>query len=263
VALDRRSRTKALLSGAATVAVLAVVLIALGLMGPLRSKPAVQPSVLPGVSQSAQSDAFYQQAVVAQASGDLTRTAELAQQAVNADPNNAPAKKLLEETKAKISETATPQTPSNTTTRTANPDTAFLTRYSDLRALLATSVAGFQFDPSVQFKRDLTVSGSPVPSDAKITQVAWSVHDMGTVAAAKAFVTNTSKKLFAKDAATVTIRGRTAYFGTDGTRFATISYARGRYAFEVLVTVKSVKPSSVKATTLQAANAFRESPAHQ
>ena len=45
-----------------------------------------------------------------------------------------------------------------------------------------------------------------------------------------------SKKSFDKDGTSVSIDGAPGYFGTDGTRYATCVYVRGRYAFEVLVT---------------------------
>ena len=40
----------------------------------------------------------------------------------------------------------------------------------------------------------------------------------------------------------MSIDGAPGYFGTDGTRYATYVYVRGRYAFEVLVTGNGRNP---------------------
>lgn len=255
------SRTKALWSGAITVAVLAVALIVLGLFGPLRGK--TPSSQIPAASNSpaATSQSLYQQALQAQASGDLTRTAELAQSALDADPNNTEAKALLETAaKAVASSATTPPLNSSTSTSAADPDKEFRTEYADLASLLPTRQPGFSFDYPVQLGRDITMSGNRVPSVKTITQIAWSVHDLKSATAARSFVTRTSKVLFPKNASLVTIHGTKAYFGTDGTRFATIAFARGRYAFEVLVTVSGAAPKTTKVVASEAANAFPESP---
>lgn len=265
MAADRTSRNKALWSGAATVAVLAVVLIVFGLFGPLRSKqPATQtPAGL--TSPATSSQALYTQALQAQASGDLTRTVQLAQAAVDADPNNAEAKALLVTARnaaPKPTSTSTPAKPSTPTSTVpaVDRDAAFRKKFENLAALMPTATVGFSFDTPLQFKRDITMSGNKVPAGKTVTQMAWAVHDLKTAAAAKSFVSKTSKKLFPKDAGSITIHGTKAYFGTDGTRFATVSFARGRYAFEVLITVDGVDPKTVKALATAAGTAFPESP---
>jgi hypothetical protein len=265
VKADRASRTKALWSGAATVAVLALVLIGLGLLGPLRGKQPSSQNPITLSTQTATSQGLYQQAVQAQASGDLTRAAQLAQAALEADPNNSEAKVLLravKNTNAGSTTTSTTPTSSSATTPAADPDAVFRKKYENLMSLLPTGTPGFAFDPAMQFGPDITMSGNRVPGVRGTTQIAWAVHDMKTSAAAKSFVTKTSKKLFQKDAGSVTVHGVKRYFGTDGTRFATVSFARGRYAFEVLITVNGIDPKTVKAVASEAANAFPESP-HQ
>ncbi len=127
--------------------------------------------------------------------------------------------------------------------------------------MLPTAQAGITLDYPAQFGRDITISGNVVPPSKSISQVSWAVHDLKTTAGAKSFVTKTSKKSFPKNPGTVTVHGTKGYFGTDGTRFATVSFARGRYAFEVLVTVNGVAPKTIKAAAIKAANAFPESPA--
>jgi hypothetical protein len=68
-----------------------------------------------------------------------------------------------------------------------------------------------------------------------------------------------SKGSFPKDGAVVNVRGTTGYFGTDGMRFASVAFRRGRYVFEVIVT-SSGPPAGVKALAEQAAAAFPASP---
>ncbi len=120
MAADRASRTKALWSGAATVVVLAVVLIALGLFGPFGSKkPSTQSPVVTSPPVTA-SQTLYQQALQAQSSGDMTRTAELAQAALDADPSNADAKALLAAVKRPVP-IATITTPGGSGTSDSGP----------------------------------------------------------------------------------------------------------------------------------------------
>ena len=255
---SRASRSKALLSGAVTVALLALVLIGLGLFGPWRDRSPSQKSSQ--VGQTVSGATLYQQALDAESSGDLTRTAVLAQSAVDADPSNADAKALLLRVNTARSSGSTPTTTSPAGSRPAtnavDPNAAFLKKYKNLASLLPTRQAGYAFDYPAQVGRDISVSGNVLPSKKGLSQIAWSVHDLGKVAAATAFRGKVSERLFSKNSASTSIHGASAYFGTDGTRFATVSFARGRYAFEVIVTVEGVPPKSFKTIALDAAKAF-------
>jgi len=265
VAADRASRTKALWSGAATVAVLAVVLIVLGLFGPLRSRPASTPAPTGEASTTVTGQTLYNQALEAQASGETTRAAELAQAALVADPSNAAAQGLLDSLNASSgpgagTEPSEPSAPSTGTAPGSVSDAAFLKKYDDLASLMPTRPIGFSFDRPVQLGSDMTVSGAVVPREPGITKVTWTVHDMKSPSGAASFVTKTSKQLFSKNVASVTIHGVRAHFGTDGTRFATVAFVRGRYAFEVLVSVEGMSPKAAKAIATKAATAFPATP---
>ncbi len=262
--MDRTSRTKALWSGAATVAVLAVVLIVFGLVGPLRSKQPAGEAPLAVEQPATTSQMLYQQAVQAEASGETTKAAELAQAALAADPGNAAARTLLD----KIAQGPTDPAPnpdepdaSIDETPAVDPDAAFRKKYENLAALLPTNAAGFSYDIPLQFGPDITMSGNQVPASKTITLISWAAHDLKTAAAAKSFITKTSKQSFPEDGASVTVNGKKAYFGTDGTRFATVAFARGRYAFEVLVTVSGADPVTAKAIASEAARVFPATPA--
>ncbi len=267
------SRRKALWSGAATVAVLAVVLIGFGMFGPLsKSGKEAGSSSLTSPAQTSQT--LYQQALAAQRSGDLTRTAALAQAAVNADPTNSAAKALVA---LVAQQTASPTAPSNggagsgsgatpqTTpaSRTASSgvtvDPAFFKPIRNLSSVLPTAFPEFDLGQVVKIGADASVAG-PAAHGGVIKNISWSVHDRKTPAGAKSFVSKTSKVLFSRNAATVTLRGLSAYFGTDGTKFATISFVRGRFAFEVLATVQGAAPASAKSELVKAANAFPATP---
>ncbi len=82
------------------------------------------------------------------------------------------------------------------------------------------------------------------------------MHYRASKADAQAFVEQTSKSLYPKNGKTVSIDGASAYFGTDGTRFATIVYVRGRYVFEVVLTTLDGKPSALNNEAGNAAKAF-------
>ena len=104
---------------------------------------------------------------------------------------------------------------------------------------------------------DVTRSGAPRGLTDPVRTISWAVHDRKTAAAAKRFITATSKRAFSHNAATVVIANHSGYFGTDGTQFATVSFVRGRYVFEVLASARDVRPIKIKAAVLQAATKFR------
>ena len=56
----------------------------------------------------------------------------------------------------------------------------------------------------------------------------------------------------------MSIDGAPGYFGTDGTRYATCVYVRGRYAFEVLVTGNGKDPKELRTLAQEAAKAFQD-----
>jgi hypothetical protein len=107
----------------------------------------------------------------------------------------------------------------------------------------------------VPTQRDVTVQATPqFASSASL--ILWSVRDAKTPSAALKIIKKTSKSLFPHNSASVTVGGTAAYFGTDGTQFATVAFARGRYWFEVLVTANKTAPKNVRDVALRAAQAF-------
>jgi hypothetical protein len=106
--------------------------------------------------------------------------------------------------------------------------------------------------PDAQVPADPTRDG---PSTV-VRRALFSVHDRETPADAQAFVNNVTKTAFPENAAQVQVNGVDAYFGTDGARFATISYSRGRFVFEVIITAEDGAPGALVDVVIDAASAF-------
>ena len=128
-------------------------------------------------------------------------------------------------------------------------DAVLLAPVSDLASLLPQVVSGWVRGSPLAEGSDATVSFSPT-SAGQISRALYSVHDRGSVEGARAFIENTSKIAYARDGADVRIGRETGYFGTDGTRLATAAFARGRFAFEVVVTVPDGGLASARDATV-------------
>jgi len=137
-------------------------------------------------------------------------------------------------------------------------DSVLLAPVNDLSALLPQVIAGWERGSPVASDTNATVSFSPVNQSA-LARALFSVNDMGSVDAARAFIEDTSKVAYATDAATVRIGREQGYFGTDGSRLATAVFSRGRYVFEVVVTVSEGTPSAAREATVSLAGEFQAS----
>lgn len=137
-------------------------------------------------------------------------------------------------------------------------DEEYLKALGDLRVLLPSAVEGYEFGApeGVTPVTVMPVDATPSGPYRRLSRAVVSVHDRGTASAASAFVSGVSKTAYPDDAASVTVGSRTAYFGTDGQHLATVSFARGRYAFEVIVTASNEAPEDVRDIALQLAAAF-------
>ncbi len=132
-------------------------------------------------------------------------------------------------------------------------------RQVDIARLLPVMASGFKLDIPIVSGPEAEVIGEP---SMRGVRVLWAVHDRGTSAKAKAFISGTSKDLYGKDSGTASIDGATAYLGTDGSRYATAVYARGRYVFEVIVSLNqpSATVKDVLPIAKDAAAAFPDTP---
>ncbi len=195
------------------------------------------------------------------ASGDMSAAVELFDEALKLDPANTEARQALASATASV-DTAPDRRPDASA---AEPDDAvrpsdpvFSTEIEDITLLLPASVSGFVLGSVSKGEQDVTVAGSPASSDIRASRALWTVHDRGSAKAAEAFVSSVSKHLYPKDAAEPVVDGAKAYFGTDGTRFATLVYVRGRYVFEVVLTAASGAPKSLLGEAKSAAAAFAD-----
>ncbi len=82
------------------------------------------------------------------------------------------------------------------------------------------------------------------------------MHDREDAAGAQSFVDGVSKTAYPENSTEVEIDGATAYFGTNGQRYATIVYTDGRYVFEVILTAAGMPPGELLIEAEDAAKAF-------
>ena len=253
------SRTKALLGGAATVVVLAAVILGLWAFGsPKKNVPTI---TLSAQQRSAQALKDGRAAL----SKEQTQTAiQLFQTALTIDPGNTEAQSALNDVnsgKSASTNTGSSSTTkrSSTTTKTPAPPSVW-TGDVDVSGLLPTAFPNYIVGATQAGDTEAAVSASPSKPGATVTSIVWTVHDRGSATKAKEFVTKVSKVVYPQDNATVVVNDVTnAFFGTDGKQFATISFVRGRYVFELVIT-SSKTPSAEKTFATQAAAAFATSP---
>jgi hypothetical protein len=257
-----------IVGGVVTVVVLAVVILGVMAFSPGGNKTPSS-TAPPGPTQSQQ---LTEEADQAAASGDTTTAANLARRAIQLDPNNAKAKALLGLAASQQKAAASKQGNSVSNKSGSNGSSAagktsssstmtvdFTKKVADIGALLPTTFAGYSMGSPAPSGADVVVAATPLSSSAPAQRVIWAVHDRGSTSSAKQFVTSVSKKTYPVDSASPTVDGAKGYYGTDGTRFATVVYARGRYVFEVLGTATGSDPGTLHDTVIKAAKAFPDS----
>ncbi|MBE0417669.1 MAG: hypothetical protein IBX63_07880 [Coriobacteriia bacterium] len=220
-------------------------------------------------------DDLYEQARAAAESGETTAAVALLERVLAEDPGHERAAALLRRltsAQANQSESGGTSTPDDGATSpgtqpgpdpgdetpdadTPQDDSAFLASVGDLRSLLPEVISGWRRGTPVVDSTDATVSFEPVNPGA-ISRVVYSVHDRGSAAEAEAFIENTSKMAYPVDGASVPAGVVDGYFGTDGTRLAMVAFARGRFAFEVMVVVPGGDPASAKESAIALAREF-------
>lgn len=225
------------------------------------SDPANPEDGKPGIEgDSKLSERSYDAALDALASGDTSRAITLLERAVLFDGTNTLAKNRLEKVKTDSQRPVQPGSNDAPPDDPPAPDSAFMAEVDPLAKLLPSSAQGYSFGSRVGDAPDVTVSARPVGPPGVVTLAVWAVHDRKTAKGAADFITNTSKKAYSKDGASVTIDGAPGYFGTDGVRFATVTYVRGRYVFELILTSTSGAPKQERSLAETAAKAFPDKP---
>lgn len=134
-------------------------------------------------------------------------------------------------------------------------DAAYLAAVGDLDALLPQVISGWQRGTAEKTDVDATVPFMAV-STTGVSRALYTVHDRGSADDAVRFIEDTSKVVYSSDGSPVRVGVVDGYFGTDGSRLATVAFARGRYAFEVVITVSDGEPASAKDAAVALAREF-------
>lgn len=209
-------------------------------------------------------DDLYEQARRAAESGEDDEAIAILERILAEDPGNERARRLLDSltgqdggegnTVPDDGDAGTPDggSPPGGTSPPEEPvepeprdDSAYLAPASDLRSLLPEIIGGWTRGTLVSDGTDATVPFSPNTA-GDLSRLLYSVHDMGSPEAALDFIEGTSKVAYPHSGAVVPVGVVEGYFGTDGSRLATVAFARGRFAFEVVVTVLDGDPSTHK-----------------
>ncbi|MEI8081414.1 MAG: hypothetical protein WCI74_06160 [Actinomycetes bacterium] len=263
------SRTKAILVTVITVVVLAAVFFVGWSLS--SSKKSTVPPVIQ-LSKQQESQQAYTQGMQALSSEDTKTAAALFQKAVTLEPGNSAAKQALDQlTKSSSGSTtsgsgsSTTSKPSTTTTPKPAGGDPFTDKVADIRKLLPKSFTSYSLGAMQAIggatAADAVVDGGPSAQGLKASNIVWQVSDRKTPAVAQEYIAKVSKAQYASDSSTVNIGGYTGYFGTDGTRFATVTVVRGRYVFSVILTAASgVTPAELKDLAILAADAFPKTP---
>lgn len=258
----RAKRRRTLLLWGITVIAATIGIVLIAAVGPIlreQLKPQVGSTT---ISPLGQSEVLRTQAEDALRAGETTAALLLARSAAAADPTNAAARDLVTRLSAASSTSTKPtgsssssQASSTSASSPAPADAGYIQPVADLAALLPTGLAGYALEPAVITPDSVSVSASPQQTGAETGRFIWTVRDRKKVSRARSFLRKTTKELYGKDRASVTVHGVSAYYGTDGGRIATVTYARGRYVFEVLLSAEAGSAVGTKA-----AEAFRDAP---
>lgn len=229
-------------------AVSVVVLAILIVVGTAVSRTKDVPQQVPPASAPVDDVARAQQLVE---SGDTTAAIVLLQRVVASDPNNDGARSLLRRVQR-----VTPA-PSSSPTVTLPADT-YSKPTTNLAGFLPAKVEGYAAGEVSVAKSDVVQPFAATDPDVVIRarRALFQVHDRLNPGGATKFVNKVSKVAFPQDAATVKVGGVDGYFGTDGRGSAVVSFARGRYAFEVILASAGDPPASLKDLALKAARSF-------
>jgi hypothetical protein len=159
---------------------------------------------------------------------------------------------------ASASGTATPGTDAVTPSRPVLvTDATYMRPVPDMGVLLPVSVAGYSAGVVETSTTSAILSLQPTEEGpmGRASLVVLTALDKGSAAGAAEYVARLDRA-YPKDLATVRVGSANSRFGTDGAHLAAVTFARGRFAFEVVVTVPRDAPSHLKDVALQAAESF-------
>jgi hypothetical protein len=258
-------------------AILAVIIYVISSLSPMKGGRSTSEEATRSRAAAARV-ALLSQAQVAQDSGDTTTAAELAARAYALDPTDTTAKALLasierqkkqeaaDATSASGLEEGSAATDGKRTAggsiKTEGPwDEGWKVSVASVSAQLPAKFEGWLMGSVVDDRTDPSVFAEPKSRSAQATRITWSVHESSSEKNADQFIRKTSEVLYPKSSFVQEVDGAPVYFGTDGARYATVAYVRGRYVFEVLLSAADgVKPGVLGDLAIDAAGAFPDSP---
>lgn len=170
---------------------------------------------------------------------DTELALSLASRALQADPANSEARQL----KASLEATSVPaESPGDSGASGGQATTSdpFDKPVADILVLLPSSFRTWSRGEALSKDKSAVVTFEPRPTDAeygRVVRAAVYANDAGGSAAATKMAVDIHKRVYPKNRATVTVGVvKDAKFGTDGKHLAAVSFARGRYAFEIILT---------------------------
>lgn len=226
------------LIGAAAVLVLAAVIFGVAAVseparrrtGPVTS-PTGESTALEATERTAKS------AAQALASGETTRALDLAKKALAEDPDNTTAKRVIASTQQPAKSAGdTKEDPDGAAPAGAG---AYASQVTDSTKLLPAVVRDWRRGRELIDKTEALVTFEPEPAtdDAdEAVRVLITSHDRGSEQKASAFIEQVSKKAYATAGKSVTVGVvPDGYSGADVSGQVVVAFARGRYAFEVVL----------------------------
>ena len=252
---------------AGIVALAAIILVSSAVSKPKSS----QSPTASAVGQQMESETLTDRGFTALSANDTATAETLLQRAVALNPQNKrAATALVRIRQATASETRQSPATGGTSdgggstgssggTSGSKPKPGPFDAKVNISQLLPVAAAGYVMDAPQIVGSDASVSGDPSSGGVRVI---WAVHDRGSAAIASRFISAVSKRAYPKNAKTAVVDGASAYLGTDGRRFATAAYVRGRYVFEVIVSVANAGSdiSNVLPTAQAAAALFPDEP---
>ncbi|MDZ4063342.1 MAG: tetratricopeptide repeat protein [Coriobacteriia bacterium] len=235
---------------------LAVLMLGLGALAlDRRSDQGTEPTLPPGLESG------YDRALALAESGETTAALETLTAYLMDNPADERARTLVVRlTQGQDNDNGSSTPPDDDTPdpgETPPGDTEWLKAVADMEKLLPSVVDGLSRGSVVK-----STTSAVVPYDPAIggpyegtRRVLYSVHDLKDAKSASSYATQVSKVVYAKNGQSTTVDGAQAYFGTNGRSLATVSYARGRYVFEVVVTT-ALPPAGFKQQSVEIAKAF-------
>lgn len=93
-------------------------------------------------------------------------------------------------------------------------------------------------------------------SQGKMQSLLATVHSAGTQTGAEQFIIRVDQAGFPKNAKNITVNGYAAYFGTNGTTYATLAWAKGTIVYELQAHSSAGNPAGLEQDLIALAAAF-------